>query len=183
MPWDKYLSKYLRHEPERLGLTLAPGGWVAIDELLAACVRNRFPVTRDELHDVVATSEKQRFAIDETGSLIRANQGHSVEVDLQLTPAEPPSKLYHGTPEQNLDSIRRGGLIKMARHHVHLSPDAAAANKVGARRGRPVVLVIDAAAMRHAGYQFFCSANGVWLVDCVPPEYLCFPGPPPPTRS
>src|SRR5262245_40809225 len=158
---SKYLSKHLRHQPERLGLTLAPGGWVGIDQLLAACARNRFPVSREELDEVVTTSDKQRFAVDETGTRIRANQGHSVEIDLQLTPAEPPPTLYHGTPDQNLESIHRNGLLKMSRHHVHLSPNAATAIKVGARRGRPVVLEVDAAATRQAGFEFFCSANNV----------------------
>jgi len=173
---SKYLSKHLRHQPERLGLTLAPGGWVGIDQLLAASARSRFPVSRGELDEVVATSDKQRFAIDETGTRIRANQGHSVEVDLQLTPVEPPPTLYHGTPDQNLEAIRGTGLRKMSRHHVHLLPDAATATKVGARRGRPVALAVDAAAMRRAGYEFFCSDNGVWLVDHVPLEFLRFPG-------
>ncbi|HEY1380136.1 MAG TPA: RNA 2'-phosphotransferase, partial [Gemmataceae bacterium] len=95
--------------------------------------------------------------------------------DLQLEPAEPPPTLYHGTPEANVEPIRRTGLLKMARHHVHLSPDAATATKVGARRGRPVILEVDAAAMRRAGFAFFRSHNGVWLVDAVPPAYVRFP--------
>src|SRR4051794_9311973 len=120
---SKYLSKHLRHEPDRLGLTLAPSGWVPIDDLLAACARHHFPVSRSELDEIVATSDKQRFAIDDTGTRIRANQGHSVEVDLQLEPVEPPATLYHGTADRNLDAIRRSGLLKMGRHHVHLSAD------------------------------------------------------------
>jgi putative RNA 2'-phosphotransferase len=169
---SKYLSKHLRHEPERLGLELAPGGWVAVDDLLAGCARNRFPVTRDELQEVVTRNDKQRFSFDETGSRIRANQGHSTEVDLQLEPAEPPAVLYHGTGAKSVESILRDGLRKMARHHVHLSGDVATATRVGARHGRPVVLAVDAAAMRHAGVLFYRSANGVWLVDEVPPQYL-----------
>jgi putative RNA 2'-phosphotransferase len=169
---SKYLSKHLRHEPERLGLELAPGGWVRIDDLLAACARNRFPITREQLEDVVATSDKQRFSFDSTGTLIRANQGHSTSVDLQLEPAVPPPLLYHGTGAPFVDAIQSDGLKKMARHHVHLSIDVPTATKVGARHGKPVVFEVDAAAMHQAGHVFYVSANGVWLTDVVPPEYL-----------
>lgn len=169
---SKYLSKHLRHEPEKLGLILAPGGWVEVDTLLAACASNRFPISRAELDEVVATSDKQRFAFSEDRLKIRANQGHSVEVDLQLEPAQPPPLLYHGTGQKCVPSIKQAGLAKMARHHVHLSPDVEAALKVGQRHGKPVIFVIDTARMQEAGFQFFLSANGVWLVDSVPPEFL-----------
>lgn len=169
---SKYLSKHLRHEPERLGLTLAPGGWVGVDELLAACARNSFPVSRAELDEVVSTSDKQRFAFDPSGTRIRANQGHSTDVDLQLDPATPPDVLYHGTAETTVLLIQSAGLSKMSRHHVHLSPDVPTALRVGSRHGRPVVLAIDAAAMARDGHTFFRSDNGVWLVDAVPPRYL-----------
>ncbi|MBV9791792.1 MAG: RNA 2'-phosphotransferase [Chloroflexi bacterium] len=169
---SKYLSKHLRHQPERLGLELGPGGWVPVDELLAACARNNFPISRAELDEVVGDNDKQRFAFDPTGTLIRAQQGHSVEVDLQLEAATPPAVLYHGTIERNLPAIQADGLLKMQRHHVHLSADLETATKVGARRGRPVILVVDAAAMEQAGFTFYRSGNGVWLVDHVPPQYL-----------
>jgi putative RNA 2'-phosphotransferase len=169
---SKYLSKHLRHEPDRLGLTLAPGGWVAVEALLQACQRNRFVVSRAELNEVVATSDKQRFAFDPTGNLIRANQGHSTKVDLQLDPATPPAVLYHGTATINEESIRRTGLSKMARHHVHLSATVETARVVGARHGAPVVFAIDAASMVADGHEFYCSANGVWLTDHVPPDYI-----------
>jgi putative RNA 2'-phosphotransferase len=169
---SKYLSKHLRHEPERLGLELAPGGWVRIDDLLAACARNHFPITRDQLDEVVAGNDKRRFSLDPTGTLIRANQGHSTPVDLQLEPAVPPAVLYHGTGAQHVEAIRSDGLKKMARHHVHLSIDVPTATKVGARHGKPVVFEVDAAAMHQAGHTFYVSANGVWLTDTVPPEYL-----------
>lgn len=169
---SKYLSKHLRHQPARLGLTLEPGGWVAVEHLLAAATRHRFPITRAELDEVVAHNSKQRFAFDATGTRIRANQGHSVAVDLHLEPATPPDVLYHGTGHRAVESILRSGLHKMSRHHVHLSADSDTARAVGARHGRPVVLLVDAAAMARAGYIFFCSDNGVWLVDAVPPEYL-----------
>lgn len=169
---SKYLSKHLRHTPERLGLTLAIGGWVTVDELLSACAAHQFPLTRAELEEVVSASDKQRFSFDETKTRIRANQGHSVEVDLQLEPQSPPDVLYHGTAEQFVPAIMRSGLLKMSRHHVHLSKDLETAHKVGMRRGRPVILAIDATAMQQAGFTFYCSDNGVWLVDEVPPQYL-----------
>jgi putative RNA 2'-phosphotransferase len=169
---SKYLSKHLRHEPESLGLTLAPGGWVDVDELLAACERNRFSVSRAELEEVVSTSDKQRFSFDPSGTRIRANQGHSTEVDLQLEPATPPDVLYHGTAEKTVPLIQSAGLLKMARHHVHLSPDVPTALKVGSRHGRPFVFAVDAAGMARDGHTFFRSENGVWLVDAVPARYL-----------
>jgi putative RNA 2'-phosphotransferase len=169
---SKYLSKHLRHQPQRLGLTLQPGGWVPVEDLLAACARMHFPISRAELEEVIARNNKQRFALDPTGTLIRANQGHSVPVDLQLAPVAPPPTLYHGTAAHLVETIRREGLRKMARHHVHLSPDPETARRVGARHGPPVVFAVDAAAMQQAGIPFYCSANGVWLVDTVPPAYL-----------
>ncbi|HUR52732.1 MAG TPA: RNA 2'-phosphotransferase [Gemmataceae bacterium] len=169
---SKFLSLHLRHEPDGLGLTIEPGGWVPINDLLAGARKKGFPIAREELDRVVADSDKQRFAIDELGLRIRANQGHSVEVDLQLAPAEPPAELFHGTGSASVEGILADGLQRRARHHVHLSPDTETATKVGARHGKPVVLVIDAAKMRADGHVFFCSANGVWLVDEVPPQYL-----------
>lgn len=169
---SKYLSKHLRHQPERIGIKLAPGGWVGVDELLAACKKHSFPINHAELNEVVASNDKKRFSFDSTGTLIRANQGHSIEVDLQLEPAIPPDVLYHGTGHGAVEAILREGLCKMSRHHVHLSKDIATAKTVGARHGRPVVFAVDAAAMHEAGYTFYCSENGVWLVDSVPPEYL-----------
>jgi putative RNA 2'-phosphotransferase len=169
---SKFLSRHLRHQPERLGLELQSGGWVAVDTLLRACARHNFPVSRAELDEVVARNDKQRFGFDPTGTLIRAHQGHSVAVDLQLEPAEPPAVLFHGTADRNLAAILRDGLIPMRRHHVHLSPDRETARRVGARHGRPVVLEVDAAAMRAAGMVFRRSDNGVWLVDRVPPRFL-----------
>lgn len=169
---SRFLSKHLRHAPAEIGLTLQPGGWVPVDDLLAACQRAGVRLTRELLVEVVASNDKQRFALDDTGERIRANQGHSVEVDLQLEPATPPPVLYHGTAESEVDVILDKGVQKMSRHHVHLSPDVPTAIKVGRRHGKPVVLQVDAAAMHAAGLPFYCSANGVWLVDEVPPQYL-----------
>ncbi|MET7811407.1 RNA 2'-phosphotransferase [Streptomyces sp. NPDC005395] len=172
---SKYLSKHLRHQPERIGLTLDEGGWVEIDTLIAAAAAHGFRVTRDELHHVVATNDKRRFAVD--GTRIRASQGHSIDVDLGLPPATPPPYLFHGTVARHLEAIRTEGLRPMNRHDVHLSPDRATATRVGARRGRPVVLSVDAAAMHRDGHVFHVSANGVWLTKAVPSRYLRFPAP------
>lgn len=169
---SKFLSKHLRHQPEAIGLTLQPGGWVAVDDLLAACAGAGVPLSRDLLDEVVASNDKQRFAFDDTGERIRANQGHSVEVDLQLSPSLPPDRLYHGTALADVATILAEGVQRMSRHHVHLSPDVATAIKVGQRHGKPVVLSIDAAAMHAAGIPFYRTANGVWLVDEVPPAYI-----------
>ncbi|MFF0062976.1 RNA 2'-phosphotransferase [Streptomyces sp. NPDC005279] len=171
---SKYLSKHLRHQPERIGIVLDENGWVPVDELTRAAAEHGFRITRAELDHVVAVNDKQRFTID--GTRIRANQGHSVEVDLDLPPAEPPAHLYHGTVARSLDAIRDEGLRAMNRHHVHLSPDRETATRVGARRGRPVVLSVHAGAMHEAGHLFHVSANGVWLTEAVPPEFLRFPG-------
>ncbi|MEB3293725.1 MAG: RNA 2'-phosphotransferase [Synechococcales bacterium] len=169
---SKYLSKHLRHTPEQIGLTLAIGGWVHVDELLSACAADHVPFSRLELEEVVAASDKQRFSFDETRTRIRANQGHSVDVDLQLQPQTPPDILYHGTGKQSVPAIAQSGLQKMSRHHVHLSRDVETARNVGMRHGRPVVFAVDSTAMHQDGFVFYCSDNGVWLVDAVPPQYL-----------
>ncbi len=169
---SKFLAKHLRHAPEELGLTLQAGGWVSVDELLAASSRSGFAISYDELIECVETNDKKRFSFDDTGDRIRANQGHTVAVDLQLEAATPPDLLYHGTVERFLPSILVEGLTKGQRHHVHLSKDIETARKVGARRGKPVILKVDAGRMHAQGVPFFVSANGVWLTDAVPAEFL-----------
>jgi putative RNA 2'-phosphotransferase len=169
---SKFLSFVLRHDPAAVGIALDAGGWVAVDVLLDACTKHGRPLSRIELEDVVATSPKQRFAFSEDGQRIRANQGHSITVDLGYEPAEPPDVLFHGTVAHLLPSIRDKGLQRMERHHVHLSPDEATARAVGGRRGKPVLLRIDARAMREAGHVFFVTPNGVWLTDTVPSSFI-----------
>ncbi|RZS34892.1 putative RNA 2'-phosphotransferase [Herbihabitans rhizosphaerae] len=169
---SKRLSLHLRHAPDKIGIELDPAGWVSVEELLKALQDNGFPVTRAELDIVVTTNDKQRFALDETGTRIRANQGHSVSVDLGLPTVDPPDVLYHGTVEHALPAIEREGLRPMKRHHVHLSATVDTARTVGARRGRPIVLAVDAAAMAADGAVFRLSENGVWLADTVPPRHL-----------
>ncbi|MBP0019231.1 MAG: RNA 2'-phosphotransferase [Cyanobacteria bacterium SBLK] len=169
---SKYLSYHLRHRPDELGLELEVGGWVEVPRLLAACRQKKFSIQPVELEEVVRRNDKKRFSFNEDGSKIRANQGHSIEIDLQLEPQTPPDVLYHGTGHPAVPSILKEGLVKMSRHHVHLSGDRSTAKKVGQRHGKPVIFQIDTEAMQKAGYLFYLSANGVWLVDRVPPEYL-----------
>jgi putative RNA 2'-phosphotransferase len=175
---SKFLSLVLRHDPARIGISLDSAGWTDVAVLLEACAAHGVAFTRDQLAEVVATSDKQRFALSDDGTRIRANQGHSVEVELELAPAMPPAVLYHGTVERFLPSIREHGLIKGLRHHVHLSADLATAQNVGGRRGTPIVLTVRAAEMVAARYPFFVSQNGVWLTDYVPAEFLELPAPP-----
>jgi len=172
---SKFLSLILRHQPERVGLKLDSAGWASVDELLQAASRHGVSLTLDQLKQVVATNDKKRFAFSEDGVRIRASQGHSAEVDLQYEPQVPPEFLYHGTPERFVESIRTTGLNKGQRQHVHLSPDAVTASKVGQRSGRPVVLKIRAGQMHREGHTFYKSANNVWLVDNVPTRFVEVP--------
>jgi putative RNA 2'-phosphotransferase len=169
---SKFLSFVLRHQPGAIGISLDEGGWVEVETLLRGCAAHGRPLTRAELDEVVVTNAKQRFAFSSDGRRIRANQGHSTDVDLGYEPAEPPAVLFHGTVLRALPSIREQGLLPMARHHVHLSSDEATARAVGARRGKPVVLRVDAGAMRAAGHVFFRTPNGVWLTSAVPSAFI-----------
>jgi putative RNA 2'-phosphotransferase len=169
---SKRLSYVLRHSPGSAGLRLDAGAWAPVDEVLRSLA-----LDRSTLDAVVARNNKRRFIV-ETGpdgvERIRANQGHSVPVELDLVPVEPPPVLYHGTSAAALPAIRAEGLRRMRRHHVHLSADLATARAVGSRRRTAVaVLEVDAAAMAADGHLFYRSANGVWLTDAVPPRYLC----------
>lgn len=169
---SKFLSYVLRHEPAAVGIALDSGGWVAVDVLLDACAQHGRPLSRADLDEVVATSPKQRFALSDDRRCIRANQGHSTAVNLGYEPADPPDVLFHGTIARLLPAIRDQGLLRMKRHHVHLSSDEVTARAVGSRRGKPVILRIDARAMRDAGHVFFVTPNGVWLTDAVPSSFI-----------
>lgn len=169
---SRFISMVLRHKPHTIGLALDAGGWASVDELISGAQRAHKPLTLEGLRQIVVENDKQRFSFSADGLRIRANQGHSMSVDLGLEPITPPDRLYHGTAQRFLDSIRRQGLIAMRRQHVHLSADEATAIKVGRRHGEPIVLVVDAARMQLNGFQFYRSANGVWLTDRVPVEYL-----------
>ncbi len=169
---SKWLSYVLRHNPGSAGVVLDSAGWTGVDELLAAAQKHGHGMTPKELEEIVASSDKQRFAFSDDRTRIRANQGHSVTVDLQLPVMTPPTVLYHGTPTRFVDSILREGLRPQQRHHVHLSTEVRTAMQVGNRRGEAVLLRIDAARMHADGHVFYLSENGVWLTDHVPPAYL-----------
>jgi putative RNA 2'-phosphotransferase len=169
---SKQLSFVLRHDPGSIGISLDREGWVRVDLLLEALERHGNALDRSELEAIVRQSDKRRFALSADGALIRANQGHSVEVELGYAPLAPPSVLYHGTVARYLPSIRERGLVRGDRHHVHLSATRELAEAVGRRRGSPVVLEVDAGRMAAAGHEFFRSENGVWLTSHVPPEFL-----------
>ena len=171
---SKFLSLVLRHQPQLIGIELDNQGWVDVATLLTRCQQHGKDIDLEVLKQVVADNDKQRFAFNEDCTKIRANQGHSVAIDLQLAPTQPPTYLYHGTATRFLHSIRQQGLQKRSRQHVHLSALHQTAISVGSRHGVPHVLTVRAEAMYQAGYQFFISDNGVWLTDAVPVEYIEF---------
>jgi putative RNA 2'-phosphotransferase len=173
---SKFLSLVLRHRPDLLRITLDEQGWTDTETMLRA-MQPSLPVTRDELDFVVANNAKQRFEFNADKTRIRASQGHSIEVDLAYEPAEPPDRLYHGTARANLPKIESMGILKMSRHHVHLSDNEATARAVGSRHGSPFVLTVLAKAMAAAGHVFYRSTNGVWLTEDVPPKFIQFTSP------
>jgi len=174
---SKRLSLVLRHKPETIGLQLTPQGWAKVTELLHCLSEHNLPVSHEELAEVVATNEKQRFRFSGDGEYICANQGHSISVDLDLCASEPPEILYHGTAERFLESIFTEGLTKQQRHHVHLTLDIDMTLNVASRRGNPILLGIKAAEMARDGYLFYQTQNQVWLTDHVPVQYLFRPSP------
>src|SRR5215470_12689 len=171
---SKFLSLALRHRPEKIGLRLNQSGWASVKELIEASRQRGIEFTLEELQNVVASNDKKRFSLSEDGLLIRANQGHSIEVELGYAPTAPPDVLFHGSAERFMASIKKQGLIKGKRHHVHLSADIDTATKVGRRHGKPVVLKVEAGRMRQDGFVFYLSANKVWLTEHVPVQYLAF---------
>lgn len=171
---SKLLSLVLRHRPELIGIQLDENGWVDVDSLLEKLQKKALGIDFEQLKQVVLTNDKQRFSFNEDLTEMRANQGHSVAVDLNLKPVTPPEYLYHGTVENVLDSIREKGLLKQNRQHVHLSKDLETAIKVGSRRGKPVILTVRSGVMAEAEHSFFCSENGVWLCEAVPVDFIDF---------
>lgn len=172
---SKFLSLILRHQPATIGLTLDAQGWASIADLIALANAHGTPLTESLLHEIVVTNDKQRFAVSEDGSRIRANQGHSLAVDLNLQAQTPPEILFHGTSTRFIASIRQQGLVAGSRQYVHLSSNKETAVSVGTRYGVPVLLEVAALAMQQAGHTFFLSENGVWLTAAVPVSYLHFP--------
>ena len=168
---SKFIALVLRHKPEAAGITLDGHGWAQVDELIAG-VSRRMPLTREMLEEIVRTDNKQRYSFSPDHHRIRANQGHSIPVDVELKQAVPPDTLYHGTGEKYVESILREGLLPKSRLYVHLSRDAATAEQVGRRHGKPVLFLVDAAAMVRDGYAFYLSENQVWLTREVPVRYL-----------
>ena len=168
----KFLSLVLRHEPQKIGIVLDENGWANVKELIQKCEKHRVSFTMTDLEEIVATNDKKRYSFNADKSKIRANQGHSINIELNLTPVEPPEFLYHGTADRFLDSIMENGIKKMNRQHVHLSKDIQTAQKVGARHGRVIVLKIMSGAMHNDGKIFYLSDNGVWLTDYIDPKYI-----------
>lgn len=168
---SKYISLILRHHPEAAGVTLDAHGWAQVDELLCG-VGRKYPLTREQLEEIVRTDGKQRYAFSEDGTRIRANQGHSVRVDVELRQLPPPETLWHGTAVRFLPSIMATGLRPGSRLYVHLSADPDTARAVGRRHGKAAVLAVDSGAMARQGFVFLQSENGVWLTLHVPPQFL-----------
>ena len=171
---SKFISLILRHKPEEAGITLDEHGWAKVDELINGIREKYSEFNIDILKEIVATDEKQRYSFSDDRTRIRANQGHSIPVDVELEEVEPPSELYHGTAMKNYFSIMDSGIEAMSRLYVHLSPDVETAKKVGARHGEPVVFCIDSGAMYKKGYKFYKSVNGVWLTKYVPYEFVLY---------
>lgn len=168
---SRFISLILRHRPDIIGISLDEHGWASVDELLAGISTTQY-IDMDMLEKIVATDNKQRYSFNEDKTLIRANQGHSIDVDVELPKKQPPVILYHGTGEKYVASIDEQGLIPKSRLYVHLSSDEATAAVVGSRHGNPVIYEVLASQMYHDGYEFFQSVNGVWLTKEVPVQYL-----------
>ncbi|AZA81340.1 RNA 2'-phosphotransferase [Chryseobacterium lactis] len=169
---SKFLSLILRHQPESIGLKLDESGWANVEELKTKSAQKRIYFTTEELDEVVETNNKKRFAFNEDKTMIRASQGHSIDIDLAIEAQQPPEFLYHGTAESNISSILDQGIQKRNRQHVHLSADKETATKVGMRHGKPVILTIRTGKMYEDGLSFYLSANEVWLTDFVDAKYI-----------
>ena len=168
---SRFISLILRHKPETVGITLDKHGWADVDELIRGVSRTH-PLTEDLLEEIVRNDEKQRYSFNDDHTKIRANQGHSVKVDVEPEELMPPEYLFHGTGEKYASSIERSGLVPKSRLFVHLSSDLQSAGTVGSRHGKPVVYLVSSGIMAKHGHRFFRSVNGVWMTESVPPEYL-----------
>lgn len=169
---SKFISLILRHRPEVIGIALDEHGWANVDELISGIAEKHSWFSKEILEEIVRTDNKQRYSFNEDKTLIRANQGHSINVDVELEEKKPPECLYHGTGEKYISSIMEQGLVSKSRLYVHLSPDIKTAKNVGHRHGKEVVLQVDTGRMFRDGYKFYLSANGIWLTKEVPVNYL-----------
>lgn len=168
----RFLSLVLRHNPAAAKIKLDQQGYADVEQLLSGVNRAGWKIDRDRLERIVRENNKQRYSFNEDGTKIRANQGHSLAVDVELEQLVPPMVLYHGTASYAVDSIKAKGIVKGTRQHVHLIEDVDTARKVGSRHGKPAILTINAQAMHESGFIFYRSANGVWLCDHVPWQYV-----------
>lgn len=171
---SKFMSLVLRHRPEQIGLNLDENGWTLVVDFLVKMNAKGNNLDIEKLEEIVSTNEKKRFAFNEDKTKIRASQGHSVTIDLALKEITPPDFLFHGTVQKFIDEIKEKGLLKMSRQHVHLSKDEETAVKVGSRRGKPIILIVNTSKMHQDGFKFYQSENGVWLTDNVPSKYIQF---------
>lgn len=169
-----FMSLVLRHKPEEIELQLDENGWALVSDFLEKMNSKGNMLDFESLEEIVSTNDKKRFAFNDNKTKIRASQGHSVTIDLALPEIVPPETLFHGTVEKFIAEIRRNGLLKMGRQHVHLSKDKETATKVGSRRGNPVILIVDSTKMHQDGFKFYQSENGVWLTENVPAKYIQF---------
>ncbi len=169
---SKFLSLVLRHKPEEIGLQLDENGWASVDELIEKVNAKGNKIDINLLNEIVETNDKKRFAFNDDKTKIRASQGHSIEIDLDLHPSLPPDILYHGTATRFVESILKEGLTKQQRQHVHLSDKLATATAVGARHGKPTILIVGAKQMQEDGFLFYKSENNVWLTDNVEVKYI-----------
>ena len=170
---SKFISLILRHRPEAIGILIDEHGWADVQELIAGVNRSEgHALDMELLEEIVRTDEKQRYSFNGDHTLIRANQGHSIQVDVELEEKKPPDILWHGTGEKYVSSIDAQGLLPKSRLYVHLSPDIETARQVGSRHGKPVIYEIDCRTMAEDGYRFFLSANHIWLTKEVPVQYL-----------
>lgn len=169
---SRYISLILRHKPEVIGITIDKHGWAKVEELIQGIEKNNPEFNMEALEEIVRTDNKQRYSFNDDKTLIRANQGHSIPVDVELEEKEPPKILYHGTGEKYIESIGQNGLIPKSRLYVHLSKDVETAKAVGKRHGKEVVYSINSGQMYKDGYKFYLSKNEIWLTKKVPKKYL-----------
>ena len=171
---SKFISLILRHKPEEIGITIDDFGWAKVEDLINGINKSGRNINMCILEEIVRTDNKQRYSFNEDKTKIRANQGHSIPVNLELNELEPPKTLYHGTATKSIEGIKSQGIKSMSRQWVHLSKDFETAKQVGARHGKPMILIINTERMYKDGIKFYLSENGVWLTEYVDPKYILY---------